>query len=491
MLTLGDNFSYQGAKPLDARLKYDTLAAMKAVGDATMYDGCLAYCTATDKTYQWKSTNSVDADTGKWREFSSGSGGVSSYDDLTDKPTINDVELSGNKTTSDLGLQDVVQFSTMPSATADILGKIVQYIGATANGYTHGYYYECVTDGSAYSWEKLDVQNVPEPIQVDTLPTASASNVGKIYQYIGSTTQDYTNGYFYKCVSDGEDPATYSWEEVAVQPGGSGGGSTTKAITAAVEVGGIDVGTSYPVGTDLEDILSDMLEPTLYPSFTAPSASLTYGANQYYAVGGTVSALTATVALNRGTINPAYGTSGYRSGAASGYAISTSGADTEYSDTSTSSGSFSVPTLTRATKGTIVVTGTASYAAGEQPKDSKGGDYDSPLAAGSVTATKTLTFIQPYYYGASNSATIANFTGLTESVTAKGQKTFSFTTSNQYQVFAYDSSYGNLKSILDPNGFETISGWTKSTVTVNGFSYFVYVTNSQTTDTNAAFTFKY
>ena len=65
------------------------------------------------------------------------------------------------------------------------------------------------------------------------------------------------------------------------------------------------------------------------------------------------------------------------------------------------------------------------------------------------------------------------------------------TLSNQYQVFAYDSSYGNLKSILDPNGFETISGWTKSTVTVNGFSYFVYVTNSQTTDTNAAFTFKY
>lgn len=73
-LTLGDNFSYQGAKPLDARLKYDTLAAMKAVADATMYDGCLAYCVATDKTYQWKSTNTVDPDTGKWSEYSSGGG---------------------------------------------------------------------------------------------------------------------------------------------------------------------------------------------------------------------------------------------------------------------------------------------------------------------------------------------------------------------------------------------------------------------------------
>ena len=83
-LTLGDNFSYQGAKPLDARLKYDTLANMKAVADATMYEGCLAYCEATDKTYQWKSTNTVDADTGKWREFETGGGGASALSELTD-----------------------------------------------------------------------------------------------------------------------------------------------------------------------------------------------------------------------------------------------------------------------------------------------------------------------------------------------------------------------------------------------------------------------
>lgn len=73
-LTIGDNFSYQGAKPLDGRIKYDTLAAMKAMVDSTLYDGCLAYCVATDKTYQWKSTNTVDTDTGKWREFTSGGG---------------------------------------------------------------------------------------------------------------------------------------------------------------------------------------------------------------------------------------------------------------------------------------------------------------------------------------------------------------------------------------------------------------------------------
>lgn len=68
-LTLGDNFSYQGAKPLDARLKYADLATMKAVADATMYEGCMAYCEATGRTYQWKSSNTVDATLGKWREY--------------------------------------------------------------------------------------------------------------------------------------------------------------------------------------------------------------------------------------------------------------------------------------------------------------------------------------------------------------------------------------------------------------------------------------
>ena len=275
--------------------------------------------------------------------------------------------------------------------------------------------------------------------------------------------------------------------------GGGGGGDAVLSddLTTAISVGGISSGVTYEAGTPLEDLWRDLLEPTLYPSFTAPSASITYGANTYYAVGATVSALSATVTLNRGAINPAYGTSGKRAGEATQYAIQTTGADTEYSDTSASSGSFNVPALTRATKGTIKVKGTVSYAQGEQPKDSKGNNYDSPLPAGSVSAEKTLNFIQPYYYGVSNSATIADFTGLTANVTAKANKTFNFTTNNQYMVFAYDSSYGNLKTILDGNGFDVTGGWTKTTLTVGGFSYFVYISNSPTTDTNAPFTFKY
>ena len=62
-------------------------------------------------------------------------------------------------------------------------------------------------------------------IQYATMPTASADNEGKIVQYIGTTTVSYTNGFFYKCVEDSENAGTYLWEKVDVQ---DGGGHTVK-----------------------------------------------------------------------------------------------------------------------------------------------------------------------------------------------------------------------------------------------------------------------
>ena len=53
---------------------------------------------------------------------------------------------------------------------------------------------------------------------VVVMPTPSETELGNIVQYIGETTEDYTQGYFYKCISDGADPATYSWKQVDVQP---------------------------------------------------------------------------------------------------------------------------------------------------------------------------------------------------------------------------------------------------------------------------------
>lgn len=61
--------------------------------------------------------------------------------------------------------------------------------------------------------------------QVTSLPTAAATEEGNIYQFIGTTTSSYINSYFYKCISDGGNPATYSWQQINVQPSSSGSSS--------------------------------------------------------------------------------------------------------------------------------------------------------------------------------------------------------------------------------------------------------------------------
>lgn len=75
-----------------------------------------------------------------------------------------------------------------------------------------------ITSSDITNWN-----NKQDVIQYSTMPTANADNLGKIVQYTGATDSTYTNGYFYKCVSDGASTPTYSWEEVEVQASGGGG----------------------------------------------------------------------------------------------------------------------------------------------------------------------------------------------------------------------------------------------------------------------------
>lgn len=62
-----------------------------------------------------------------------------------------------------------------------------------------------------------ELGNGGSAIQVDLLPPPSVDELGKIYEFIGSTGT-YVNGYFYECVSDGEPTPTYSWVQKNVQP---------------------------------------------------------------------------------------------------------------------------------------------------------------------------------------------------------------------------------------------------------------------------------
>lgn len=74
-ISVADNFSYQGGKPLDARMKFSSVSDMVATPAASLYDGCFAYVTAEKKYYSYDSSNTEDPTLGKWTEYSSGGGG--------------------------------------------------------------------------------------------------------------------------------------------------------------------------------------------------------------------------------------------------------------------------------------------------------------------------------------------------------------------------------------------------------------------------------
>ena len=185
----------------------------------------------------------------------------------------------------------------------------------------------------------------------------------------------------------------------------------------------------------------DLLNPTAYPTLTAPSATLTATGAKLLEAGSTLNTVM-TLTFSRGSINPAYGTSGYRSGEATGYSLDGGASQAE--------NTFNVTVTSAKTS----YQGAVSYGAGEQPKDSKGEDYDSPLAAGSVNSnTLTYEFVMAMYANTANIATIAKL-----SLVSKNAKTYTFefpaqTTANP-EVFHVDASW-NVSAI---EALNTLSG---------------------------------
>ena len=96
-----------------------------------------------------------------------------------------------------------------------------------------------------------------------------------------------------------------------------------------------------------------------------------------------------------------------------------------------------------------------------------------------VSKSISYTFVNPYYTGVSTTGTLTeeNITALTEKVVVKGTQTVNYTTSQSHMVFAYPSSYGVIKSIIDQNGFNVTDSFIQNTVTVNSAEYYVYASN--------------
>lgn len=68
-IKIGANLAYNGKLSNFERDSFETKAAMKAFAENSIDEGHLSYCKEDGNIYQYKSTNAVDATTGRWRIF--------------------------------------------------------------------------------------------------------------------------------------------------------------------------------------------------------------------------------------------------------------------------------------------------------------------------------------------------------------------------------------------------------------------------------------
>lgn len=417
-INIWDNFDYKGKNPLDKRMLFDTIADMKNYNENYLPDVAITLNKADGKIYIFRRTNDVDETTGKWRVFEGG-------EDTT------------------------IQREVLPAASADELGNIYEYVGTTTASLTKGYFYECVSDGAVeptYSWEQRNVQpDHDTQIQKEVMPLASAEEEDKIYQYVGETDANYINGHFYKCVSDGQDPATYSWEEV---PMGSGSGETETTFTSNVTVGGVDANTTFNAGTSIESIIKQMLI-----KYFAPEVSLSLNPSTSPVIEGNTIAsvdLTAVATKRSEDITSVK------------FFVGSTMVD-EITTAVASGGTF---TYTYTPTNPIDDTTTFKAVVSDSQSD--------------IEASKTITFVKASYFGTVadtvTNPTASDITALGEvALTSKSYTRENISMAYGKILFAYPTSYGDLASIKDGNNFEYINSYTKSVVTIDGTSYNCYL----------------
>lgn len=263
-----------------------------------------------------------------------------------------------------------------------------------------------------------------------------------------------------------------------------------KTLTTPNAVGGIAKGTKVSdlEGKTFSEMFDDLLFPTVNPTFTAPSASIAFksysSTQEVGATGPTASNF--TVGYNAGAITLNGTKQANRGGT---------------QDTANSfiyvNGSASNKTLpSKVTLGSTTFKYRAAFAEGPQPKNNKGGDYSTPLAAGTVDSSAiTLNGTYPWYASTSSATStnpVVKQSLVAWNTTAGNMSTGQFTvqpSGTLPQVFKLPRKLHTLQLKNALNGqMETVSDvskdYTESTETINiggtDVTYYVYTYSGST-----------
>lgn len=266
-----------------------------------------------------------------------------------------------------------------------------------------------------------------------------------------------------------------------------GNGSITEDIEVigVGEIGGYKDGDVISKDTDtITSVLKQLLRKVIHPTYIAPTLTVTVSPSILEV--GVESAITVTPKFTQNDAGLVNTYQGYRNDTA----LSQDESRLEktvfnYTPTDTTS---------------IFYKYEITYHEGITKQNNFGeSDTTGKIMDGSLTKTSSLiSVVYPTFYGATDivPTTSNEITALTKLVRVKNDLAQLFTVDNKYIVYAYPSSFGDLTSIIDSNGFENITDFTKTTIevtTTTGYNttYNVYTTNSKKTVDNFKFTFKF
>jgi hypothetical protein len=218
--------------------------------------------------------------------------------------------------------------------------------------------------------------------------------------------------------------------------------SLDPSIIMTQTIGGLPAGTpvSELNGDSISSLWDALLFPTAYPTLTAPNNSFGSNAASLQEIGANISIIF-TASFNRGSINPQYtAAEPYRSGLPNTYT---------YTGAGIAGSKSSVSLMDTSTLASYIVisgnqswTNTVSYDGGVQPKDSKGNNYNSPLAPG-TTSPKTVSLEGVYPLFAT-----------TENISTLTQQSLVSMISGNYVVFAMVAESGGQKQKFEiPNSW--------------------------------------
>ena len=206
----------------------------------------------------------------------------------------------------------------------------------------------------------------------------------------------------------------------------------------------IAAGTTFNNQT-FEEMMNKMLYPTLYPTLINPSHTFTLSQAGFLEVNETTP-LNFSSTFNRGSINPAYsGGPSLRSGLPNTYVYNGTGVSSNPSSSLSDTETVASYTVLI---GTQSWTGAVAYDAGQQPLDSDGNNFNSPLPAGTTsTITRSITGVYPVFA-----------TTILPIGTLQKQALQSMTTYIQVSLVPEQLLQPDRQAIEVPNAWATITG---------------------------------